>query len=212
MGDRQIVMVIGPPRSGTSCVAGVLAKLGLPMGDTWQKNSGNPKGYFEDRPLKRIHEASMGEIWEPERKNSFEARVGMLREWAAKRHAKDGDLIGGKYPHLMCMVPEMCEAFGDSWRAIATMRPAIDSARSMKRLRHMTVERKRDGIQKAIGVRDRELVERGVKTLYVPYPGIVMLPHYWVTTLCRFAGLPRRKGKIAAAIDHIDPKLNHHSR
>ncbi len=43
------VLVIGVPRSGTSCVAGVLHHLGVPMGErVIPANRWNPRGFFHD--------------------------------------------------------------------------------------------------------------------------------------------------------------------
>ena len=50
MNPRKIVLVMGPPRSGTSVTARILhEKLGVCMGHNLvQGNPGNPKGFYED--------------------------------------------------------------------------------------------------------------------------------------------------------------------
>jgi hypothetical protein len=46
----RCVLVVSIPRAGSSCVAGVLHKLGVDMGEGHFQNKDkfNPKGYFED--------------------------------------------------------------------------------------------------------------------------------------------------------------------
>jgi hypothetical protein len=56
---KYAVFVIGAPRSGTSCVAGVLSRLGLPIGNPEhlkKADHNNVKGYFENRPLMELNE------------------------------------------------------------------------------------------------------------------------------------------------------------
>ena len=50
MNPRKIILVMGPPRSGTSVTARILhEKLGVCMGHNLvQGNPGNPKGFYED--------------------------------------------------------------------------------------------------------------------------------------------------------------------
>ena len=46
---KKTVVVLGPPRSGTSTVAGLLHILGVDMGRLRPPNPDNPKGFFEDK-------------------------------------------------------------------------------------------------------------------------------------------------------------------
>lgn len=49
---KKTVIILGPPRSGTSATAGVLSKLGIDMGsDKFDKSRANPLGYFEDEEM-----------------------------------------------------------------------------------------------------------------------------------------------------------------
>ena len=47
--SQKTVVVLGPPRSGTSVTAGILESLGVDMGNLRGADSENPKGYFEDK-------------------------------------------------------------------------------------------------------------------------------------------------------------------
>jgi len=206
-----MIAAIGPQRSGTSCIAGVLSHLGVPMGRSWQENKGNPKGYFEARGLRKIQVKSFYEIWDDRRKNSYEDRVRMLRKWAESRWSRDGKIVGGKNPHMCIMVPEMNDAWAN-WKAVATVRPAIESAKSMKRLPKVSIEDKERGIQKAIDQRDADLARLKVPTLYVPYKKIVSDPKGWVLKIIDFLEINPSTRRLQAAINHVDEKLNHYSK
>ena len=46
---KEIIIVLGMHRSGTSLIAGVLHEMGVNMGSNLMKaDEYNPKGYFED--------------------------------------------------------------------------------------------------------------------------------------------------------------------
>lgn len=51
------IVILGSGRSGTSAVAGMLAKAGYFMGDNlWPARDMNPRGFFEDREINHINE------------------------------------------------------------------------------------------------------------------------------------------------------------
>lgn len=51
------VIILGSGRSGTSMVAGLLAKSGYFMGEyLWSARQSNPKGFFEDKEINQINE------------------------------------------------------------------------------------------------------------------------------------------------------------
>ncbi len=49
MDKSTCILVLGTPRSGTSCVAGILHHLGVVMGEQFlEADDWNPAGYFQD--------------------------------------------------------------------------------------------------------------------------------------------------------------------
>ena len=59
----QGILVVGMHRSGTSAVAGALARLGVRLGDALVPAAeDNPKGYFEHAPVVAIHEQLFREL------------------------------------------------------------------------------------------------------------------------------------------------------
>lgn len=62
-------LILGSGRSGTSMVAGTLAKAGYFMGDyLWPARIGNPKGFFEDKEINEINEKLVAQVIPPRRK------------------------------------------------------------------------------------------------------------------------------------------------
>lgn len=53
-GERNLVLVTGCPRSGTSLTAGILARLGAFCGDVCGPTKANRKGQFEHKRMKNI--------------------------------------------------------------------------------------------------------------------------------------------------------------
>lgn len=62
MSKSRSILVLGIPRSGTSCVAGVLHKLGINMGvgHFQPKDKFNPRGYFEDLRWRHVNQRVTG--------------------------------------------------------------------------------------------------------------------------------------------------------
>jgi len=65
-------IVAGPPRSGTSLIAGLLHRLGVSMGseeDLFPANADNPTGYYEDINFVFLNDAILseagGSVWSP---------------------------------------------------------------------------------------------------------------------------------------------------
>lgn len=105
---KEVLLIVGMHRSGTSAVAGAVARLGLPLGEHLLpgQEGDNPKGFFEHAEVVAAHDAllgSAGRTWDDptlwiERRpelpgaDAFQARLGsiLLREsggtapWAVK--------------------------------------------------------------------------------------------------------------------------------
>jgi hypothetical protein len=58
------LIIMGAGRSGTSLVAGMLAKAGYNMGDNYlEPNRSNPKGFFEDRTVTAINDGILQDVF-----------------------------------------------------------------------------------------------------------------------------------------------------
>jgi hypothetical protein len=66
-GETAGVLILGMHRSGTSCLAGMLANFGLWMGDVSTSDGGNEKGNQESRLIRDVNEALLnanGGAWD----------------------------------------------------------------------------------------------------------------------------------------------------
>jgi hypothetical protein len=60
--QQKTVIVLGTARSGTSVTAGMLASLGVDMGNVGYPTQSNPRGAFEDRDFERLHKEMFNAI------------------------------------------------------------------------------------------------------------------------------------------------------
>ena len=208
-----VIMVLGVHRSGTSCLAGMLSALGLPMGDSGiRANDGNPKGFFEDRLLRRVM-VKCGRVEFPGKPFAVDYyhRIMFLREWRLARTAQDGLRIGAKLPAMGNMVPEMDAAFRGKWKAIIPERPYIDSAKS-RRERHNSrkpIEKLAAIIKSLADRRDADLTALGVKTLRIQFSDMMSTPNVIIGRLVDFCGLSPTKEQWSSAESFVTPDLNH---
>ena len=72
--EMRNCLILGSGRSGTSMIAGSLARAGYYMGDNLHPaNPGNPKGFFEDEEINGINEALLAQV--------LRARPKLLGDW-----------------------------------------------------------------------------------------------------------------------------------
>jgi hypothetical protein len=220
MNPPLVIAILGLPRSGSSCISGILERLGVPMGKSWiRPQRGNPKGYYEDRLMLPIREACGNQVrrWKHPRRNiPSEKVVQMLLEWREKRSI-DGPIVGGKLPFLLHIVPELERAFSGQWKAIVPDRPIQDSARSAA---DAPIWRRRRIGAKGIfplfvkGVRQQNIAleQITVPRLRIWFADMMRDPALTVTQLVAFCGLSPSVEQLQAALNFVDPSLNHFSR
>lgn len=114
MEDRNnIKLILGMHRSGTSCLAGVMQRCGLHMGDVRKGSQSNKRGFYEIRKLQTIHDQILGLnnaswhspplsqiIFHPHHQNEIKNILNTL---------KDRRCVGIKDPRLLLML----EAWAD---------------------------------------------------------------------------------------------------
>lgn len=124
------VAVIGLHRSGSSCVAMILHKLGVNMGDKL--------GGYESRKGGGGEAAGLAAICEGAAKfpsaniASRPAADRRLEKWIRQRMSRH-KVSGGKYPHLCAFGDTLNATCGPSLRVIHCDRPLEDSIESLKR-------------------------------------------------------------------------------
>ncbi|MEA2708103.1 MAG: hypothetical protein QOF78_704 [Phycisphaerales bacterium] len=132
------VVVLGLYRSGSSCIAGLLHRLGLHLGaHLVRANQHNESGYYEPAWLS----GQLRKMWnEPQLIASMPQadRVHVLKWWLGdqqRRAQRSGKRVAVKHPLLCVMGEEMIEAWGSDIQVIAVCRPLDESVQSLQRTR-----------------------------------------------------------------------------
>lgn len=212
-----VIAVCGLPRSGSSCLSGVLQHIGIPMGHSWLRPSkGNPKGFFEDRGLNEIRKACGGhEIWSHPEIIRPQRTIRLLRQWRRHR-AGDGPVIGGKLPPFLArIIPEMNAAWPGDLRVIIPERPIMDSAKSASPGRFWKNMPPKDIYKLFIPVVEKQNadIERlGVPCLRIPFTDLLYSTDEVICRLIHFCDVRPTSGMITAALHFVDPRLNHHTK
>jgi hypothetical protein len=214
---------MGVPRSGTSCVAGVLHQLGVDMGagHFQPKDWANPRGYFEDMRWRLVTQRITGRGYSL-RAASLES-IGhgqrkLYRQLA--RQCAQRRLWGMKDPWL-CFVARfiwpILEQQGVEVRLVVTSRAREASIASVKGHLYKTyrgqgdAERIIDTWQAGLDRQIKEWAGRG-PAIVMPYDDLIRAPREKTKYLADFAyqGIGRVNGSIETAARWVTPQLNHH--
>lgn len=203
---QRVIAVVGPFRGGTSCVAGMLHKMGVSMGDDFRPpKTANPRGFFESESLGNICRQSFPEPWLKELTDA-KWRVDRLREWAAIRNR---GIFGAKHPTLCLMVPDMLAAWPDL-RIVSVQRPVTEVQRSLTDLGWgWPAEAVEQQVPRM--VRERNAYLTAVPHLEIPYRFCVERPDKASVLLADFAGVSPTSEQLADAAAHVDRSLDHWS-
>lgn len=206
MTPTPCVLVVGTPRSGTSCVAGVLHHLGVRMTlrDFPPPHPINPAGFFEDRDLLAALEAANDWVTatylaDVHRQLAAKlAAVSRLADLLAER-AAPGVLWGCK--SLLAADGAFRRAYGGPVRVVRTTRDPAGIAASAR----AATGGPRD-VAAMVARADACVTAIAAPTLVVPYEGLTADPAGWVAAVAGFVGVP----PTPAAAAHVDPAMRHH--
>lgn len=82
---NQCILVIGTPRSGTSCVAGIVRHLGIHIGDRLKSgDEWNRRGYYQDEDLEDILHQYLG-LWQFPKWTTSLTPNQEIKDWASNR-------------------------------------------------------------------------------------------------------------------------------
>jgi hypothetical protein len=180
-GIRQVLLVLGMHRSGTSATAGLLVQLGAQMAATpMPANRNNPRGYWESNAIFRLHDrllAEAGSAWDdwgrlaPDRLAPEAA--GMIAQ-VFQAEFGDAPLAVLKDPRICRFLPlwlELLAGLGVTAKAVIPLRHPFEVARSLER---------RDGMPRdealLLWLRhclEAERATRGIPRCLLPYEALV---------------------------------------
>jgi len=206
----RLAAVVGPYRSGTSCVAGILHSLGVSMGRSlMDSNEANPKGYFEPRDLQKRITSAIDER-RMELTNSSDQFIEWLKQWFDENR-KSENIIGIKLPVLCLLMEEAEQAWGSDVRWIAVDRPIEQAARSLKQANwewlpgNVGLQECEDILRQHRCARDEFL--RGKEHLRIDYPGLVKDPDHNVRTIAAFLELSVETSVLEQAAGFVESSL-----
>ncbi len=130
--DVPFYAVLGPHRSGTSCVAMIMHHLGVHMGN--ELGGYEATGGGEAIGLAKLCEKAM-RFPNTDPTIPDQQLTRQLKNWIVARKAeanRDSTVAGAKYPHLCRFVEHLHAGLGNSLRIIAVDRPIEASIRSLK--------------------------------------------------------------------------------
>lgn len=204
------IAVVGPPRTGTSAVAGLLHALGIPTGvSAVAPNLYNPKGFFEDADFWHLNAAACGSaevpsltsVWTPE-------RLADLRRVVQVRSARH-PIWAVKDPRLCMTLPtllQVCQDVGTPLKVIFTSRNSWQAVSSLATLwGRIGLDRAAElwgRYSVAVAKSRREFI--GLKML-VDFNDTIEVPAVVVDGVADFVERP----VTAAARAWIDPGLRH---
>lgn len=204
--STPMVGVLGLFRGGTSCVTGVLQRLGVALGAHLKAaNANNPTGFFEDDLLGEVCRNIFKEPWLVREVGSEEA-IPLLRWWASKRCRevpKDSTYLGGKHPILCMLVPELIQAW-DNPKFIVVDRTLEESKRSLQNAGWgWPVEAIDYVLPRMLSQRDQALQESDASHLRVDFSDLRLNPELVVERILSFLELESSPNQRQAAIEFV---------
>jgi len=221
--DYPVVAVMGLHRSGSSCLAGVLHKLGVHMGEKLGGYEGPRGGGYEAHGLARLCEDAYP-FPSFERKLTIDQVDGRLREHIHHNvdiAKKAGVPVGLKYPTLCLMADELVRT-ALNLRLIFIQRPIKESLASIRRRCEQgkgLVKCDPDDAARLQGVLDEfmgaarvRLGRANVPMITIEYADLLDHTEREVTRIVEFCELKPSAQQWRAAIDHVKPEHRHHEQ
>jgi len=207
--EPPFVAVIGLHRSGSSCIAMMLHKLGVSMGNKIRGYEAKNGGGGEAVGLSAICEKA-ARFPATAIRNPAKCQTALSRWIAGRRRAARG-ICGGKYPHLCAMGDMLREAAGAGLLVVHCDRPLEESVESLKRR-----SRKSRGWL-AVSDEDSERVQAWLwaekqkflsatpphQVLNVQYARLRKDPAAIVAEMVEFLGIRPTEEQVAAAVAHV---------
>lgn len=220
---RQIVVVLGMHRSGTSAVTGALVQLGFPVGGAaLPAADDNPLGYFENAEAVDINEAlllDLGRGWDdlrplPDqwlRSIPADAARARIAAWLETLEAHEGRCVL-KDPRLCLLFPlwrEVLESRGLDLRVVLAFRALPEIVASLVK-RDALAERHALLLTFA-HVLEAERSSRGLVRVACHYDRWIDAPGRTLGLVVDGLGIgPMDESAIDRAVASVDPRQRHH--
>lgn len=204
------IVVLGLYRSGSSCAAGVLDRLGVHMGrPLMRRNCHNRRGYFEPiwlaRQLRKMYDEPDLRDWMPR-----EQRLRVLRRWHESQGRvarRRNTMLGVKHPLLCLAGDDLVEAWGERLKIIAVYRPLEECLGSLKRIGWWKRWSHRMLLEQLWNERERFLSHHD--HLCLGYEDLLNAPEPQIRRIIEYLGLSVGSEPFDKACDFVEPGLRH---
>ncbi len=215
--DVPFFAVLGPHRSGTSCVAMVMHHLGVHMGN--ELGGYEATGGGEAVGLTKICEKAMP-FPTVDPKIGHGKLTQQLKSWVVARKTeanRDRTVAGAKYPHLCRFAEHLHEGLGKSLRIIAVDRPIEASIRSLqdRSRRHegqwfAADDTACERLQRSLLEHREQFIEThpSVPVHRIDFSQLTDDPAGTIARLIDFLGIQPTEEEVESAITHVNPKLS----
>jgi len=195
----RAIFIIGPQGSGSSCLAGALHVAGINMGSNLRGPSRlNPKGHFEDLPFELLASKEDAIEREHEFRAYFEER-NKSPLWGLKSYQ-----IAFCYKYVLPYT---------NCRILSIDRPEEGAIKSsLVKYGHFRTREFIEHIHSLIRLHRKNLIEEyDLPNLNVNFNELTDNPGEMIPKILGFCceGIDAQGIDIQAAIDFVDPKLNH---
>ncbi|HEU5116038.1 MAG TPA: hypothetical protein VFT74_05110 [Isosphaeraceae bacterium] len=212
------IIVLGGHRSGTSCVAGIIHRLGVPLGEhLLGPGVGNPVGHFEDLEFYHLHRLILGEnrdpkAWRYPRPNldafrgPYKALVDLRNQTHPRWAVKD--------PRLCFTLPLLLESHPGEVRTVRVHRDPRKSAQSLAAREGDLSLQDAEAIAWSYHRAAQEAAELAIArgpALHLHFDYVIGNPRQAVEELARFLLVPpsEMNDRVQSAVKSINPSLNH---
>ncbi len=196
---KDPIIVLSTGRAGSSLVAGMLAKLGVHMGEEWiPADKTNPAGFFEDKAIKNNNLSLIsGQITEQD----FVDKTKRIKH----NRGVNNNFWGFKVPSTAQLLDKYEEIF-NSPKYIICDRPEDEVVASMQKCYGWS----EDYCRNLINIRAKRIKKR--QGLKLTHKEIIKHPAKTVDKLIKYLGLNPNKKQRQQAIDLVctppkDPKI-----
>ena len=209
---EDYIVVLGLHRSGSSCLAMMLHKLGIHMGKNLVGIEGVRGGGGEAAGLMKICEKAMpfpGRNLKGWTGSVQAALLTWIRE--SQREAKHyGNPAGGKYPHLCALAGQLESTLQGRMKVIHIDRPLEESIASLVRRDPNREPRELESLQRFLwDCKVAFLKTTQAPVLNVEYDDVLANPREVVGRIVSFLGINPSKAQINHAVAH--PRKEHRS-
>lgn len=212
----DFVAILGLHRSGSSCLAGVLHKLGVHLGDHFI-------GYESTGGYEAIGLARICELAYPFPSTNLAIPRELLRIRLAEHihfvqasaAMKGLALAGGKYPHLCAMGTLLTQICKTSLRIVHINRPLDLSIRSLKVRSTASSGGLHISAEKAHRVQNWLWKEKykflnNIAHVTIEYEDLISNPKIVIGRLINYLRLSPTLSQMECAIAHVRPEMCHH--